>query len=480
MTPNIPILSWAPDADPTTPGLITDLENLLPTTRGYAPDYSLAASKRMPLTLPARVLSADAAQIESAYVAFFGTASNIYVGQDSTLTLRSRVAPYAPTNEGLEWRFAVLGQRVVATNPLNALQSTPNCTTTSFSDVAGGPSGTTICVQRNFVVQASFLSLTAAWPYLDGWWCSAQEDATDWTVDIATQCARGRLTATPGGIIRLISFQDTIIAFKFNSMYRGTYTGPTANTWSWPVLSASIGIISHDAVCEAEGALYWMGPNGFYTYNGAQIQRLPNAPWSVAKDLVKGLRTVRCVYDPIRRLVRWYLTSDALSDGKAYGIALHLETGRWGRFQDNSNCVFNIAVDRVPTLTAFSAFQADSMPWTAQRPVAVIDATTNEVKTYSAAPAASSFTTGDIGSDDDVVAMTKARLRCLTSPTTSSMTHYHRMNLGDTLTTGETASRSDGKYDISHAARWHRLKFAQTGAYEVSGFSVEPVRSGRR
>ena len=471
-----------PDVDPTTPGVIADVENLLPTVRGYAPDYALSPSLRFPVTLPSRVFSADGTFYNGAAICLFGTADDLYAAQDSTLTVRSRAAPYTTINAGLEWRFATFltasGTYVLATNARNTLQVTSNITTTDFADVSGAPKGNTICVQRNFVLLANFLS--GSWPYDDGWRCSAQEDHTDWTPDIATQSAQGRLTATPGNIVRLVAFQDSVIAFKFNSCYRGFYSGPTGNTWSFPLLSKSIGLVSHDAVCEADNVLYWMGPAGFYVYAGDRPQPIPGAPWNFTKKLLRGLNTVQCIWDPVRRLVRWHIGSSNLSDGRSYGIAYHPDTGKWGRFYNNANCVFSIPIDRAPTFDGYNEFAAEPIVWTTFNVPGYIDADTNELMTGVSPPVGSSFTTGDIGDDDSVTAMMRGRVRFLSAPTSSAMWHSYRMDLGDPLTDGDAVTRNNGKYDVSYAARWHRMRFEQTGMYEVSGFSVGPQMAGKR
>ena len=112
----------------------------------------------------------------------------------------------------------------------------------------------------------------------DGWWCSALEDYTDWTPDVATQCTQGRLLQTPGGIIRLIAFGNYIIAFKNNSMLRGTYIGAPL-VWRWDVISTSVGLVGHDAVCDAEGVLYWLAEDGFSRFAGGAPQKIASAPW---------------------------------------------------------------------------------------------------------------------------------------------------------------------------------------------------------
>jgi hypothetical protein len=480
MTPNIQPLAWMPDADPTQPGIIAEVENLLPTVRGYAPDYALANSYRYTLTLPSRVFSASSfARLGLAPGLLFGTADNLYFADSSTLTLRSRAAPYASINEGYEWRFAQFKDVAIATTALNPMQATTNVATTNFSDLAGAPRANTLCVQRNFVIAASFL--TGSWPYLDGWWCSAQEDHTDWTPDIATQAAQGRLTATSGGITRLIPYQDTVIAFKPSSMYRGVYTGPTGNTWSFPLLSKSIGLAAHDAVCEANGALYWMGNDGFYRYSGGAPERIASAPWEYAKAIIKRWQNVvLSVWDPVRRCVRWYLPKPGSGNGTFLGIAYHVDTDRWGAFQNNACYAFSVEVESVPVVGKYSEFILSPIEWNTPGAVACIDATSFNFQTHCALPGASSLTSGDVGDDDQVTAMMRGRMRFLRKPTSSDMTHSYRMDLDDSLTIGATVARFSGKYDVSHAARWHRMKFSQTDMYEVTGFSVAPQMAGKR
>jgi len=260
VTPNIPIAAWAPDGDPTIPGVMMEVENLRPTLRGYAPEFSMSSSGDYAVTLGAEPLTTDVIrdQIGNVRTVFCTTTTIQYIEPATTSVVdRTRSGGgYAAASAASPWRFASFGNATLACHPANPLQGTAQIGTTAFSNVSGAPQATTIACNRNFVVIANFGgggSTDAA-----GWRCSALEDYTDWTVDIATQAAGGTLTATPGPIVRLIAWRDYILAFKGNSFYRGQYVGAAANTWSWPVISTNVGLIAHDAICEVDGVLYWI------------------------------------------------------------------------------------------------------------------------------------------------------------------------------------------------------------------------------
>jgi hypothetical protein len=482
MTPNVPLIAWNPDADPTTPGVIAEVENLIPTVRGYAPDGAEVNSSDYHMTMPVTATSYS----EGANTLSFPSGQvHVYVGSGGKLYLLDIFPPNTAQDvsrssgayiSGIDgWQFVQFKEFALAANGANVLQARP-VASGLFADVAGAPAARTVAVNRNFVLAGCFSSTyNPSWPYEDGWWCSAQEDHTNWTPDIATQCARGRLDATPGFIVRLVAYRDNVIAFKSNSMYRGEYVGQTANTWAFPLVSRSIGLVGRNAVCEAENRLYWLGADGFYVYDGASVNRIGSAPWNYISALCGPFffnSNVFARWDRVRRCVRFYLSNR--NNGQSFGLAYHLDTDRWGAFQTNAACAFELR---------FEFVRSPSLPDSGQYyyPLAVIDRSDRKIKVVGGGvPAISSFTTGDIGDDDSVTSMMRGRVRFLAAPSASSMTHTHRMDLGDALTVGESVGRSNGKYDVSHSARWHRMKFSQTGMYEVTGFSVGPQMAGKR
>jgi hypothetical protein len=481
MSPNLPLIAWAPDADPTTPGVMVDVQNLLPTDRGYAPNHALAqaigVSNNNLSPLPSRCYGAALLAFETnTPVIVAGAGTQLFRIFAETSYDVSRVGGYtAVPNPGRNhWVFAAFGNAALALKNDTPLQATTNIFGSNFADVAGAPGGgASMAVQANFVIVAGY---SPAWPYRDGWWCSALGDYTDWTPDVATQCAQGRLTQTPGEILRVIAFQNDLIFFKATSIIRGTYVG-TPSVWAFSVISTDIGLAGgHDSVVQVGGVLYWVGPDGFYSFNGASIQKIRSAPWTWLLEEIETFVLASLMqghWDPSRKVIRWYY-APRLSNELTGGIAYHIDTDRWGRFSAPVDWATSSLFEYSPTSTDG---RLNNLVLSA---AVVINSATRTVMNFRGEPLESSFTTGDFGDDDNVTAIMGARVRYLSGPSSSNMTHYHRMNSSDGLTTGETVARTDGKYNVSHSARWHRAKFTQNGRYEAVGFSVLPAKAGKR
>lgn len=485
MTPNIPILAWAPDADPTTPGVLSDIEAMVPTARGYAAEPTLAASSSYALTLAEPPLSAQTIQYKAGTVPFVSTGTKLRAFLMGGWADVSRTATtYATAGTANPWRFEAFStpsndRIALAVQAQNQLQAKADSTAGPFSNVTAAPKAETMAVQRGFVLLGNYTS-TAGTLFVDGWTCSALEDHTSWAPDIATQAAAGRLTSTPGEIVRLISFQDYVVAFKRRSMYRGTYVGAADNTWSWPVVHRSIGLASHDAVCEADGVLYWLGYDGFYRWAGGAVQRIQSAPWTwlrgqLPAGSVEFANHPKAVWDDAQRVVRWQFYFTITGTSNKLQMSYHPDTDRWGRNLVDVSVMFTMPPASVYTVPLGGDVYVQS-PAAWFRPVSG-----NYVLSLPRVePGASSLTTGDIGDDDQASVLSRARLRTLTAGSAKAVQHFYRMNLGDALTTGESAFETDGKFDVSHSARWHRLKFSQIGNTEVTGFSVDPPRAGKR
>lgn len=479
MTPNISLVAWAPDVDPTTPGVLVDVSNLVPTQRGYVSDSTLLASSKYMLTLSTEPSSAQTL----GYIPFvaYGTTLSGYVGGAWRNLSRTGTA-YTSASLIDPWTFAAFtdgtgSEFTLAIQEKNVLQAKTANSTAAFADVAGAPKAATMATLRGFVILGTYDAGGTLYP--DGWICSALEDHTDWTPDIATQCAAGRLTATPGPIMRLVPFKDYVIAFKRNSIYRGTYVGAADNTWSWPVLSRSVGLVSRHAVCEADGVLYWMSDDGFYRWAGGNVERIQSAPWKTLTDRTPfelGLNILQqAVYDPSQQVIRWVFDATA-PNAPQIVLTYHPNTDRWGKsISPKILLAFtlpDIGVKRQPEDKTFVYTEAPAY--------FVLSGGSYVLSIATGSPSTSTFTTGDIGDDDQSFALTGTRVRFLTAPTSSYAEHTYRMNLGDPLQSGEVSQRVDGKYDLSQSARWHRLKFTQTGQYEVTGMSVNMPKAGKR
>ena len=77
------IIGWIPDADDTSPGVLTDVTNMVPTLRGYA-----GAPSPINVSLPAladECRNAAAVQIlDGSTILFAGTQTKLYKAGSST------------------------------------------------------------------------------------------------------------------------------------------------------------------------------------------------------------------------------------------------------------------------------------------------------------------------------------------------------------------------------------------------------------
>jgi len=485
MTPNIPLVAWAPDADPTQPGVLTDVENMLPTRRGYASEPGLDDSSPYSLSLGTAPAGAATLTYKAGTVPFVATSLTLTGFVGGTWSTLNRTTPaYTAASADTPWRFASFstpsnGIIALAVQAQNILQAKTDSTAGPFANVTAAPSASCIATQRGFVLLANYT--TGGTTTSDGWICSALEDHTDWTPDIATQSASGRLTATPGEIVRLVPFRDYVIAFKRYSMYRGTYVGAADNTWSWPVVSRSVGLVWHDAVCEADGVLYWLGFDGFYRYGGGEVQRIASAPWEWLQATFSNTAFLdyrqQCVYDGAQRVVRWQLYYPIAGTTQKLQLTYHPDTDRWGkRLTPDLGAMFTL-----PSVSVYTSPKGVKV-WTPGVGYLLKDGTNHvlSIARETADPGVSSVTTGDIGDDEQVFALTRVRARYTTFNGAGVATHFYRMNLDEPLTTGATSARLDGKFDVTHSARWHRVKFSHTDLSEITGFRVETPQAGRR
>lgn len=502
MTPNIPLVSWSPDADPTQPGIVSYVKNVVPTRRGFTSEQTGVAVSGASLggkCYGAKTVSIG--DVSDTRLTLFATAGDLFVWNGTTLTNRSRSGSSYTlvTFPGTGWRFDQFGEYTLAIQRDNKLQASSNIGTTDFSDVSAAPSAYTMCVASGFVMAANTYDLpgTNSYRYADAWWCSALRDHTGWAPDLATQCDRGRLRETPGAIIRLLSYGPDVLAFKRKSIIRGRYVNRAADgiIWAWQTITDEVGIVGHDAVTIVDGAVYFMSERGPFVFDGAALRPIKSFPhvWftrAIAYDLTRNLdRLTQAVYDPIRKVVRWHFTrsssvADELTAPWTGGcLTYHPDTDRWGYSEHRSEWALNVPSGSayLPEAggPAWPAIPATG-PYLARDAAAYVDASTHQLMVYEGAPDEAIVETGDVGDDELYTVLTRSRLRFLRAPTDCVGFHFHRTNLGDAMTMGDSDSRVDGKFDFSHSARWHRLRFTVRGDFEINGMQVEAKSAGTR
>ena len=482
----IRLLGYAPDADPTLLGVLTNCSAMVPTLKGMkaAPGARSAGITVLSATCCG---AATLTKLDGTTRIFAGTPTTLKeLTATTTWTDRSGTA-YSATSE-VRWRFAQFGDVSLAANKNDTIQSS---TSSAFAGISGAPKAAIVETVHRFV----FAFNTNEATYGDSpnrWWCCALGDHTDWTPAISTQAATGVLTASQGEIRAGRRFGEEVIVYKDRSMYRGVYVGSPV-IWSFTQLPGEIGAPCQEAVVNVgtpESPRHiFMGYDDFYSFDGSRPVPIGNNRLKVTvfNALLKK-RAKQCIalHDRMNSLVYFYYpVADSLHPDKC--VVYNYRTDTWG-VDDRQ---IQAAVEYIaPGVTyddlgaSYSTYNDlpsviyDSPFWSASFPIPMIFDTSNQPKTLDDSASPSSFTTGDIGDDYVESLLTRVKNRYIVAPTTASMVNYYRQNIGDALTTGDTTSEASGKADVLREARWHRMMWSFTGAMEISATVPELVRAG--
>lgn len=463
----IKLLGFAPDLDPTTPGILQSVTNMLPTTRGLigAPTpvntiWFLDGASRGCATID--TLS-NGAQI------FLGEGNYLYELDGSGLNL---VGTGYATGTG-RIVFTNFGDAVIVCNGHDGIGLAAS-TGGSFTGISGAPSASIIESVGLFVLAFNWDDGTDH--HADGWWSCALGDYTDWTPNITTQAANGRFLDSAGAVTAARRINDGIIAYKKRSMYFGQYVGGDI-IWQWSQVATNIGCVGQDAVVNAGGVHYFVGADDIYMFDGSQPRSIGQAikRWFFADADPDHLHRVIAVHDRNDDHVYFWYSSIEQSGGTYDGwydtaIVYNMLTGIWGRvtglYQDimthqaGTDALNVVGFDATLPIPPYSGY--------------VVQSLTGNTSTAS-------LQTFDIGDDDQYSRLAKVRLRFIDNPTSATVTHHHKSSLGDSYTTGTTDTMSDNKVNFGQSARWHKLKIDTVGNCEISSLNIsESVTNGNK
>jgi hypothetical protein len=106
-------------------------------------------------------------------------------------------------------------------------------------------------------------------PMLIRW--SDQEDPYTWTPEATNQA--GSLQLSHGSrIVTAVQSRQEIVVFTDSSLYSYQYVGPPF-VWTAQLIADNVSIVGPNAAVIASGAVYWMGVDKFYKYDG-RVQTL--------------------------------------------------------------------------------------------------------------------------------------------------------------------------------------------------------------
>lgn len=422
------------------------------------------------------------------------SATKLYEAGASSWTDRTRASggDYGLASDG-RFRFAQFGDVSLAAAKSDILQSSSSG---AFANVgATAPKLGIVVTVGQFVIGFDIDdqgTLDDGEDYPDGWWAAAKGSHSDWTPSIANECAKGRLTSTPGRIRAGRRFGAMVVAYKDQAMYLGQYVGPP-NIWVFDLIPGETGALSQEVVVDVgtpENPKHiFMGFEDFYSYDGSR----PVPIGGPLKETVFGELNKSYAYASMAlhdrvnsRIYFYYPVGSAVTPDKC--VVYNYKTGKWGRDDRTVEMVVEfitagIAYDDLgssySTYDDLPALSYDSSFWVAGYPAPAIFNTSHVLQTLNGTSTTGTITTGDYGSDDTVVQLSRVQPSFLTRPSSATMTNYYRMALGDSLSTDATTSMdSKGRFDVIRSANWHRVLLSFTGNVEIPALRFELQEDG--
>lgn len=476
----IPFSGFTPDADPTSPGCLVEVDQMVPTDRG-----GMAASARpSPIAIPALagpcLGAASMARLDDSRRIFAGTASALFELSGGVWV--SRGTGFAAP----KWRFAQLGDVSLASDGVSPIQES---ITAAFTAVPTAPSARFLVTAQNFVL-AFYTNDATNGIRPDGWACSGLAAYQTWGNNPAAQAAFGRLFGTPGEIRGARALGESVVVYKERSIFLGQYSGPP-EVWAWQRVSGEVGAVSNESIVDTGTAHLFVGADDFWVYDGSMPQSIgaPIRRWFFANSEPSQRRNIVANFDRFNGLVYWYfagLGSSVLNRALVY----NLRTMKWGAADSTIQAAL---VYSAPAVTWDQQFAAIGNLWSAWPNAAYEDlfATSggvipavfdrqNRLCTLTGAPMGSSLKTGEFGDDDAASVLLRVRPRFLVSPQSGTAQGYAKKVLGDVAALGDFSTLSEGRFDMTQGARWHSVGMAFIGPVEVTGFSPELRRAGRR
>ena len=478
----IKLLGFSPDADPTTPGALTACDNFIPFTNGMHGAPVGVTPQGVPALAAACRGAAVVEKLDATRRTFAGTQTKLYELQSGAWADVSKAGSYVGSVEST-WSVTQFGDATLAANGVQPIQRSGG--SGAFASIAGAPVANILFSVGAFVLALGTTDGTYG-AQMDRWWCCASYDESSWTPSISTLATTGRLVGTPGAITAGGRLGDYAIIYKRKALFLGQYVGAPA-VWDFvQVPGSEAGCVGKNAWCEIGAAHFIVGPDNFYLFDGARPERIGAGvvrDWFYATANNAALEKITCRFDRRSDTV-WVFFPSGNATTCDQALVYHVGTRQWGRAALSIEAAVDYTeagatidgLDAVgATINDLSGSSFDSPRWLAgARTLAVFD-TAHQLQTLTGTSAASGFTSGDLGDDAIVTTLGRLRLRFEPgyAPTVATVALSSKMNEGDALAAGPSASLDGGKFDVLNSARFHRAAFSFTGAVRVLAMAVD-------
>lgn len=325
--PTLSFSEYRPDLSDLDGNHTRSLLNVIPQGDGYAPIRDIAA---LTAALPAACRGYFYARnTDNSITVFAGTSTKLYQLNNTFFTwedVSAGAGTYTTLNSDAQWQFCQFGNRVIATQANDDMQSFVLGSSTEFADLGGSPPDAAyVAVVGQFVVASG---LTAN-PFRVQW--CAIGDPTGWTAGTNQSDYQD---LPDGGIVRQVLGGELGFIFQDLIIRRMVYSPGSEVIFIIERIAKDIGLLHPYAATAVGDKIFFLTPKGFMQSDPAG-GLLPIGAEKVDRTFLAAYdpaapQLVICAADPKTHLVIWtYRTIGMSSDLFDSALAYNWLLQRW-------------------------------------------------------------------------------------------------------------------------------------------------------
>jgi len=459
----IPFAPFLPDLAALNANASFTATNVAPSGAGFLPVSGFASVSN---TLTARAQGAISVRGLSGTIHnFCGDATKLYK-LDSTGTTWSDVTrasggAYATASDGW-WDFTLFGDRVVATNGVDAVQVFQLDVDSKFSALAGSPPVSSFTGNvRDFAILARG---SANWNRIR--W-SAINNVADW---VASSTTMSDYQDFPDGgtVMGFVGGEFGIVLLE-RAIYRMAFEGPPT-VFRFDRIANTLGCRVERSIAAYNDLMFFLSNDGFYMIQGGsqitpigidKVDRTFEAEFQASLPYLCS-----AAIDPIKKLYLFAYPGNGASTAANTILCYHWPTGQWSKISADVEIIYAAATQSGTTFDNFA--NLDTLPYAIDSRVytgsghlllAAFD-TTKALGYFSGPNLAATIETGDT----QLTPGRKSLLRSLRpmidgNTVNTTNTVRSRDNLDDTYTDAMPVTvNSIGTCPVRVNARYHRAR----------------------
>ena len=198
---------------------------------------------------------------------------------------------------------------------------------------------------------------------------SNQDDINDFAPTAINSAGTQRLQDGTK-IMGAIKGKENILVWTDNALYSMKFVG-SPFTFGFEQVGTNCGLLGQNACCEIDGVAYWMGNNGFFSFDGT-VNTLPCSVEDYVYDdfdTTKGQQVAAGINNLFTEVIWYYPSQGATYNDRYvvfnYGERSQVPTGVWYT-TTNSNAIRTSWIDSIvypkPYATQFNSSQTGTFP----------------------------------------------------------------------------------------------------------------------